>query len=341
MFSKIKMGIVKNKRIYYSIKLSDGLVYRMVRAYARKKELKKQNIAWPLKPQSDRIPTSITVETTNICNTKCSFCPHNKMKRKLQHMDMSLFTKVIEDAADNNIKNITLSFFGEPLTDPQLFERIKYCRKKNFTHVTFFSNCMLLNKEISKKIVTSGLTTLVVSLDAATPETFKKIRFNGDYNKVIKNLKELVKLRNKYNKDLIIEMTIKQLGESDKEIDMFIKFWKEQGVNDISVGRIHDWADKDIKKKFNLNNKKLNLPCLALWTNFIVLSDGKVVPCCIDYDGTLSYADMTKQTIREAWNSKKILELRRLHIKNKAKDISLCSRCNIAQSTTNPWWYYR
>ena len=48
-----------------------------------------------------------------------------------------------------------------------------------------------------KKILEAGLTRLRFSLDAATKETFEKIRIGADYESVMKNIERFVELRNK------------------------------------------------------------------------------------------------------------------------------------------------
>lgn len=40
---------------------------------------------------------------------------------------------------------------------------------------------------------TEGLTHIMISLDAATPETYSVIRVGGDYEKVVKNIENFVK----------------------------------------------------------------------------------------------------------------------------------------------------
>ena len=72
----------------------------------------------------------VHIESTNLCNFKCSFCPHTKMKRKKGIMDFELYKKIIDEIKDWGIEELNLTGFGEPLLDPLLTEKIKYARKK-------------------------------------------------------------------------------------------------------------------------------------------------------------------------------------------------------------------
>src|SRR4030043_481203 len=61
-------------------------------------------------------PLGLDIGTTNLCNAACIMCPHSRLK-KMGTMDMKLYKKIIDNCERLKIKNITLSFFGEPLLD--------------------------------------------------------------------------------------------------------------------------------------------------------------------------------------------------------------------------------
>ena len=48
----------------------------------------------------------IIMETTNVCDAHCVICPREKFTQKLQAMDMDLFKKIIDDAAQYNLQSI-------------------------------------------------------------------------------------------------------------------------------------------------------------------------------------------------------------------------------------------
>ena len=48
---------------------------------------------------SGLLPSHLAIETTNICNSTCKFCPSIKQTRKKGVMDFDLFKKIIDDAS--------------------------------------------------------------------------------------------------------------------------------------------------------------------------------------------------------------------------------------------------
>ena len=48
---------------------------------------------------SDGLPIYLVVESTSICNLKCIMCPYPSMGRKNEHMKMTLYEKLLAEAA--------------------------------------------------------------------------------------------------------------------------------------------------------------------------------------------------------------------------------------------------
>jgi len=322
---KLKNWIVLDKDKYNYVRFSQNFPIKQARRFIRNRNMKH---LYPLSVDCDIPPERIAIETTNICNTNCKFCPHDKMKRLPQNMSMKLYEKIIDDCIELGIKKVTLSFFGEPLMDKLLVDRIKYAKKAGL-YVEFFTNGMMLNSAKILSLLGSGLDRIFISLDATNPRRYRELRPNGDYNSVEKNIRELLRLRNNKLKVAIGMLILKE--EDKKEIKEFQDNWKE--VDEIHIRTAHGWATNP--------KKKLNLPCYSLWNTFAVLSNGIVVPCCMDYEGNLLIGDANKQSLSEIWlKSSKLKALRHYHLTKISSAIPLCKNCDIVESLTDPWWYY-
>jgi len=323
---RLKNWVVLDEKKYNYVRFSQKFPMKQIRRFIRNRNIKHLK---PLSVTCGVPPKKIAIETTSYCNTQCAFCPHPDMKREQKTMDMNLYKKVIDECVELGVKHVVLSFFGEPLMDKNLIERIKYAKSKNL-YVEFFTNGMLLNKQKIWNIINSGLDRIFISLDATNPIRYRELRANGDYNAVVHNIRELMYLRKNKKPNISIGMLI--LKEEDKkEIKEFQEIWKD--VDEIHVRTAHGWGTNA--------KRKLNLPCYSLWTTFAVLSNGIVVPCCMDYEGNLSIGDANRQSLSEIWFTSKMLQtLRHCHLNNLQHNIPLCKNCDIVESLTDPWWYY-
>lgn len=80
---------------------------------------------------------------------------------------------------------------------PQLFNLAKYASEKHKPSITsVITNGTLLNEFTALKIIDSHLTKIYISLDAASPETFLKVRGKDCFNKIIDGIRALIDLRN-------------------------------------------------------------------------------------------------------------------------------------------------
>ena len=60
----------------------------------------------------------------------------------------------------------------------------------------------------------------------------------------------------------------------------------------------------------------------------MILQDGTVTPCCLDYNGAFIVGDTRKDTIEEIWNGPVYSKLRENFKKLKYDDYPLCLSCN-------------
>ena len=77
---------------------------------------------------------------------------------------------------------------GEPFLREDIFEIIKYAHSCNLKTLISTNGTLLDNPGIIDKIIDSGLDDLVVSFDGACEDTFRKIRGQGVFDKILTNL---------------------------------------------------------------------------------------------------------------------------------------------------------
>jgi MoaA/NifB/PqqE/SkfB family radical SAM enzyme len=188
---------------------------------AYEKKINKVIKNWEGKP-----PLILDIGTTNACNSNCIMCPHHLLKN-IGYMNMDLFRKIIDNCESFGIKNVVLSFFGEPLLDQSIMDKIKYAKSKNL-NVSFFSNASLLNQEAGKKLIESGLDSMTISLDAYSKETYEKIRLGLNFDTTCNNIMNLVSLRKEMNSAKPrVSLVLVEMEENKKEIKKFYARWKK------------------------------------------------------------------------------------------------------------------
>lgn len=293
-----------------------------------------------------KFPSQVQIETTSICNSACITCSHKTMKRPKTHMSFSLFKKIIDDCTQNKkqIKRMALFFMGEPFLAPDIFKEIAYAKSKGIKNVFLMSNGSTLNEEKAEKVLESGLDEIIFSIDGATKETFEKIRVGLNFEQVISNITNLLKLRKNFNKTkpkVIIDMVVTPNGE--REVNQLKKKWQNL-ANRVIIRPMHyfEGIDQSLIDYAKKKTEKIrdDFPCPYLWKNIQILEDGRVAMCCMDVNGKHIIGDINKSKIKDIWHGKEIERYRNLHLDNQKKDIDICLDCDFYKVKSRPWWWF-
>jgi len=265
----------------------------------------------------------IQIETITTCNAKCHFCiyPEHEDIRGGKVMSMELWKKIMDEVGE-----IPLIFalkpigLGEPLLDMRLEERLEYARDK-VKFIYIFTNGFLLKPERSKSLKAAGLNTVIVSLNAVNQEQHTKVMgVRGLYEKVCENIESA--------RDAGLDVEVHAVWNGDQFTNEdAMEFHRRWGT--VSTGgcglivREGNWAG-DTRK---VREWKPNEHCFRATTQINVLWDGRVSTCCTDLLGKMVFGDLSKQTIKEVYNSEKYTTFREDHYYDRADKYAICAGC--------------
>lgn len=137
-------------------------------------------------------PFDLQIEVTNTCNLRCIMCYGAMPMPPAKHLRFDAFRKIVDQIP--NLYRVVPQGIGEPLLNPDLLDMVDYVADKGCA-VDFHTNGMLLTRERSLRLIEAGLAALTVSIDAATAETFERIRPRSDFTQFIQNLETLRDLK--------------------------------------------------------------------------------------------------------------------------------------------------
>ncbi len=274
------------------------------------------------------LPEIVQIESTNICNAKCVFCPRDDMERRQGIMDMTLFRKIVDECVELGIEHVRMHNYGEPFVDRALVEKVRYAKQKGVPQVGMISNGSLLNETAARGMIDAGLDAINISVDASGKETFEKTRLGLKYDKVIANVERLLALREAAGttRPKLILSFVRQDNSDDERA--FIEHWRKR-ADKIHITDLHNWAG-------TLNQRSdVHYPCYRPWLTFTTLWDGRVSLCCADFDGRTILGDLRTSTIKEVWNSEAYRGVRRQHLESGGPDI--CRSCDLPKKDSPLW----
>ena len=73
---------------------------------------------------------------------------------------------------------------------------------------------------------------------------------------------------------------------------------------------------KLLESKFSTTYPELGQakPCHMLWDRITLTQEGFLSLCCVDYENSLTYADLNKTPLKEAWNNDIMQNMRSKHL---------------------------
>ena len=252
----------------------------------------------------------INFESSTACNAKCVFCPHAGMTRPQGQMGDELFHKIIKEGKEMGVKSYSPFLMGEPFVFPKIWEWLDYMEKEG-VFVSLYTNAEYL--DVDRLLKYKNISYVNCSLNATTPETHKKVMGISNWEKVKKNIGRLYK-----EAPFSVHVSFIRCDENVNEVEEFKKQYHRR-----RIGMSGSWTNV-IHNSQEMNGKKK--PCFVLLSQMFILWDGRVTPCCMDYDGKMVLGDANKQSLKEIWNSYKWM--RDKHRQGKWDEIEICKTCN-------------
>ena len=274
------------------------------------------------------LPEIVQIESTNICNAKCVFCPRDEMHRKQGVMSRDLFRKIVDECAALGITHVRMHNYGEAFLDRYLTEKVRYAKEKGIKEVGMISNGSLITEKVARGMVEARLDAINISIDAGGKDVFEATRIGLNYDKVIANVERLLRVRAELGRrrPKLILSFVRQDNSADEHA--FIEHWRKI-ADKIHITELHNWAG-------TLNRESdVNFPCYRPWLTFTVLWDGRVSLCCADFDGKTILGDLNTQTIEQVWNGDAYRTARRQHLESGGPDV--CRACDLPRKDSPLW----
>lgn len=262
---------------------------------------------WILTMQFNRIH----IEISNACNLQCSFCP--EVLRKKDYMSVSKF-KVILDRVSPFTREISLHLMGEPLMHRQLDQILDAAFSAGMP-VNLTTNGVLLNEAKEVLLLHSAIRQINFSLQSY-PDNFPERNPALYLEKIVNFSKKAEMIR----PDLYINFRFWNLEqdstesrqnealfeflERNLEIEIprtvDVKFRKGRHLR----GRMYAHFDSRFEWPSLENAYRGDVgTCKALQNHMGVLSDGTVVPCCLDKEGKIPLGNVLENNFDEIFNS--------------------------------------
>uniref|UniRef100_I2Q7J3 Putative Fe-S oxidoreductase n=1 Tax=Desulfovibrio sp. U5L TaxID=596152 RepID=I2Q7J3_9BACT len=303
------------------------------------------------------LPEEITLTASLRCNYRCRMCYQSDYA---QEMNWSVVERIVPLLPFARTLQI---FGGEPLLYKRITDLYRLAHE-NECYITTISNASLLSDAMIQEIIDNQVHCIKCSIDAGTPETYRKIR-GGDFFKVMAGIGRLAQKKLECNSPYpLVDFNFLAMRSNCRELTRLIALAAELNVRAVNVfyPSMHredlaadcvyfDQATSDamlakaraVAARLGVG---LNLPplfsespppggdlrakrdhCRDPWTKALVAVDGTVSLCCA---GDSALGNLAHEDFETLWNGPKAQALRRLV--NTPKEPAYCRNCRIRQA---------
>jgi radical SAM protein with 4Fe4S-binding SPASM domain len=288
-------------------------------------------------------PASISIEPTTACNLRCPECPSGlrSFTRPTGTIKEDFFKETI-DQLSGTLTHIMFYFQGEPFIHPRFLDMVGYAEKQKIYTITS-TNGHFLHAANVNKILDSGLSRLIISVDGTTQETYEAYRKEGRLSIVLDGARRLVAEREKrkLSKPYIVFQFL-VVKPNEHQIPEIYRIAREIGVDKVNLktAQVYDYENgheliptreaysrykKNKTGRYEIKNKLEN-QCWKMWHSCVITWDGSVVPCCFDKDASHKLGDLQGDSFHTIWHGHPYQTFRATLLVSR-KEIDICKNC--------------
>jgi len=282
-------------------------------------------------------PRVVQIQTKPGCPARCIFCPNGRTTAEIppDPMPTDLFKRIVDECLDHNITRISPYLMNEPLTDPDLPEKIAYITKRRDqvgarTYSKINTNAMLLDERMARGLLDAGLDRVSFSVHGIVPEIYEKTMVNLNLDKVLANIDRFLDLKRSggYDKPRV-RVTMVKTKYIEPQLPEILRYWGERGVK-VNIRGLENRADRNVQetmKKFNTRGWKPFSWCTRLFEQAYILNTGELTLCCVDWNRTTIMGKVGDGvSISDIWNGPAYAEMRRRFVAGDLEG-TLCATC--------------
>ena len=276
---------------------------------------------------SKKFPYSrVYVEITNLCNRNCTFCPGTVRPPKM--MTAAEFETIL-----GKLEGITgylyYHLMGEPLTHPELPEMLAAATARGFKSQITTNGVLLPHR--GQALIEAKVHKVNISVHSFEEGT------NQDYVNYIRGCLDFADRASRAGIIVVLRLWNNGYDEGrnistlDLARERFPWQWKEEPratrIRDrlyLEHGDRFDWPDLAAEDGGD------RVFCHGLRDHFGILSDGSVVPCCLDSDGVIGLGNVFREELADILAAPRARAMAEGFARRKATE-DLCRRCGYAR----------
>ncbi len=284
-------------------------------------------------PVPDPFPRRITIELSSRCNLSCVMCPRQYVSGENGFMDETLFEKIVQEIAEEDVESVVPFFRGESLLHPRFMELLGLLRRHSRARIQLATNALLLSEEMIHDLLFKiRIDFISFSLDAVNEETYRKIRLGGSLEKARENVLSFLRARDgSASTGTVVQVSLTENEFNLEEIRSFIGYWRDRADRVRIYARHSEGGAFGALSSPGFQRESFERsPCMKPFNDMVIYHDGRVALCNHDWDRpqSASLGSVKEKSIREIWQDSPYQRVREMHHGGAWDELEPCRLCD-------------
>lgn len=282
-------------------------------------------------------PKVAVLDIVSSCNAFCPFCPRQFCDSPPQGiMNPEVFRRIVSGLKEfQTIQSVRLYAYGEPLLHPHFPDFVRILAQTGWT-ISLSTNLTNAEKQLEALM---EVDRLQYSIEGWDKQSYERLRKGLSFEKTfqaVQLIDDLVIHRRRLGKKTPIRV-IRLVATRKTDIQAFKTLW-EPFVDRIEIDPLLPAIEWDATKTcfkrvfppslrdemFPLVPRRFPITCREPFESITINSGGKVVLCCTDFSGELTFGDF--RNLRKAWFSRKLWKIRAQFL---SQHLTYCRECPV------------
>jgi len=285
------------------------------------------------------MPTYLQIEPSTLCNLKCNYCPVSEpSEHPVGHLDPQLAERLIDELGSTALLAVFWGW-GEPFLAPGIFQMIRHARVRGLQTISSTNGHPFASDDLARRLVESGLDTLIVSTSGMSPESYSRSR-GGSFEKPLRGVRNIVEWKRKLGTTRpFLSLTLIITRDNEHEIDRTRELARELGVDMLNLKKLNPTTvqtdsavpvDPELRRfTYGADGAPKQLRdnrCKAMFHKTTLRWDGRINSCTFDFHGESLLGDFTSSSLKKIWRGAAYRSLRK-RFRSNWKQIPACARC--------------
>ncbi|MGE4297651.1 MAG: radical SAM protein [Desulfovibrionaceae bacterium] len=284
--------------------------------------------------QDVEFPLYLSIESMMRCNYRCAMCTFGRPEELKdivypEVLSDAMYQSILDEVGEHYCPSAGLNMVNEPLLDKRMPDMIAGIMRAGVIDSRINTNGSLLTADTARRLIDAGLVRLYVGLDAATPETYAKMRIGGDYDKVMRNVMTFLDIREKMGVRLpILRVSFVKTSINEIEVEAFHALWGNV-ADMVSIQEyMPPYMDSEgLAKHAKTKRIPADYSCPQPFERLGIKGNGDVHPCCAQFNYKIKAGSLHESSLHTIWHAETMRRLRDSMRANTWRAHPVCNAC--------------